>query len=129
MVAPDISHPNRNPSPTLISIVRAIILINLRLHQWYNEYFKGIRSIEPQTTCRPPVILSINGLTVGIIMINSALFSLPDGNDEHQLWIGRRCLGTVIDNLKTGDIDLRIVLMHHPLGWLNERNRTTLKPP
>jgi predicted phosphodiesterase len=60
-------------------------------------------------------------------LINSALFSLPDEKDEHQLWIGRRCLGATTDNLKERAVDLRIALMHHPPGWLSDAEQANIK--
>lgn len=62
-----------------------------------------------------------------MLAINTALFSLPDGNDHNALWIGRRNLDAATAELEKAKTDLNVVLMHHPLDWLNDAERGNVK--
>ncbi|PPC90338.1 MAG: hypothetical protein CTY34_08195 [Methylobacter sp.] len=62
-----------------------------------------------------------------MLAVNTALFSLPDGNDHNALWIGRRNLDAAVAELQKAKTDLSFVLMHHPLEWINDAERSNVK--
>ena len=96
--------------------------------EWHNEYFKKMprRLLSPQSTCGPVVEIEINGVKIGILLINTALFCRDD-NDHGKLFIGRRCLDPAIEQLAKNKPDLTVALMHHPLEWLNSIERSNIK--
>jgi predicted phosphodiesterase len=94
--------------------------------QWYNRYFDGIRAFPVDSTCGPVEMLDIRGLRMGILPLNSALFC--QGDDDHEkLWIGRRCLETALDKLRTLDAHITVALVHHPLEWLDSLERSNIR--
>lgn len=95
--------------------------------KWFDGYFKKIRSCPKDNTCHPLQRLEVDGNSIAVLAINSALFSLPDGKDHNALWIGRRNLGVAVAELEKAKSDLSFVLMHHPLEWLNDAERTQVK--
>ncbi len=99
------------PKPHLTQKLRAFL-------DWHNRYFDGIRATPGNSTCGPVELLVVNGRRLGILPINSALFC--QGDDDHdKLWIGRRCLDAALSDLRKGDSEFNVVLVHHPLDWLS----------
>jgi len=94
--------------------------------RWCDRLFKGFRKYEPKTTCQPFIEVEIDGLKIGILCINSALFSIPDKRDHNQLWIGRRCLDNAMADLDQREADIRIALVHHPLEWLHDEEQANI---
>jgi hypothetical protein len=94
--------------------------------EWYNSYFKDVRAYTLRSTCQSPEALSIRGLRLGVLPINSALFCLDD-HDQGKLWIGRRCLDATCTALDKLAPDLQIALLHHPLDWLHDEERGNIK--
>jgi tetratricopeptide (TPR) repeat protein/predicted MPP superfamily phosphohydrolase len=86
--------------------------------QWFDEYFKGVRTFPDKSTCGPVEVVTIGDAKLGVLPINSALFCLDD-TDHEKLWVGRRCLGAALSELKKLAAPLNVALMHHPLDWLN----------
>ena len=84
--------------------------------EWYNGYFKTIRSFPTNTTCSPIEIVTLNNCCIAVLPLNSALFCIDD-HDHQQLFIGRRCLDAAKKQLAA--TDLTIALIHHPLDWLS----------
>lgn len=84
---------------------------------WYNAYFKGIRSFAEDTTCGPVELVTIRSFRIAILPLNSALFC-DDDHDHAKLWLGHRCLKAAVDNLKDRHANLNLGLIHHPLDWL-----------
>ncbi|MBV5304614.1 MAG: metallophosphoesterase, partial [Chlorobium sp.] len=101
--------------------------LTLKFHafsEWYDSYFNTIRSFPTNTTCSPVEILTINGMRLAVLPLNSALFCI--GKDDHQkLFIGRRCLDAAKKQLAA--VDLTIALIHHPLDWLCQVERANIK--
>jgi len=94
--------------------------------QWYDQYFDGIRTFPQTSTCGPVEVVEIRNLTIGVLPINSALFC--QGDDDHaKLWIGRRCLDTAVEELKRLGPALKIALIHHPLDWLHDAERSNIR--
>jgi len=94
--------------------------------QWYDQYFDGIRTFPKTSTCGPLEVAQIGGVTIAILPVNSALFC--QGDDDHaKLWIGRRCLDTPLDELRKLGSALKIALIHHPLDWLHEAERSNVR--
>ncbi len=92
---------------------------------WHSKYFAGIRSLAPHTSCEPLSIIEVNGLRIAVSLINSALFS--QGDDDHaKLWIGTRCLDPIVAAVRDSMADIRIVLVHHPLDWLHDAERSVI---
>ena len=104
-------------------------LLHLRQHQaafkeWYDNYFLGFRQYDISTTCGPFEYFEINGVSVGVLPINTATFAL--GDDDHgKLWVGRRCLTKAVDAVTT-NLDVTFALMHHPMDWLHEAERAQI---
>ena len=91
--------------------------------EWYNDYFKTIRSFPTNTTCSPVEIVTINNCRIAILPLNSALFCIDD-HDHQKLFIGRRCLDAAKKLLAAAD--LTIALTHHPLDWLSKVEQTNI---
>lgn len=89
---------------------------------WHDTFFTGIRKFPDNTACATPETLTINGIRLQILLINSALFS-RDKNDKGKLWIIPKCLNDAVTTLSTSNPDLRIALLHHPFDWLHEAER------
>jgi predicted phosphodiesterase len=93
---------------------------------WHNSYFQGIRQLTANTTCGPVWKAKIGEVVACVVPINTALFCVDDG-DHGKLWVGRSCLSAIVDELEKEDAGLRIALMHHPLEWLNEFERSNIQ--
>ena len=94
--------------------------------KWYNKYFKGVRSQPDRSTCRLLKDVTVGDVKIGVLLINSALFSRDD-DDHWKLWIGRRCLDHAIKQLGGIEAEFKVALMHHPLEWLNGVERSNIK--
>lgn len=92
---------------------------------WYEEFFAGIRGC-PESSCGPVELVGAGGLRLGILPINSALFCQND-DDHAKLWVGRRSLDAAITDLGELPADLRIALIHHPLDWLADLERSNVR--
>ena len=92
--------------------------------EWYNHYFKTIRSFPTNTTCSSVEIITINKCRIAILPLNSALFCIDD-HDHEKLFIGRLCLDESKKQLEAAD--LTVALIHHPLDWLNPVERSNIK--
>jgi predicted phosphodiesterase len=99
------------PKPHLTQKLRSYL-------KWHNRYFTGIRTAAEDSTCGPVELLLANGGRLAILPVNTALFC-QDDNDHGKLWVGRRCLERAISDLRKAEGELKIVLVHHPLDWLN----------
>ncbi len=93
---------------------------------WFNGYFSGIRSFPADTTCSLPEVVSVRNCRVAILPLNSALFSLGD-DDYQKLFIGRRCLDKAKKQLQVLESDVKIALLHHPLDWLSQVERSNIR--
>ena len=58
--------------------------------------------------------------------LNSALFC-QDDNDHAKLCIRRRCLDAALKELRALDAHLNVALVHHPLDWLSDIERSNIK--
>jgi predicted MPP superfamily phosphohydrolase len=94
------------PKPHLVQKLGAFL-------KWHNDYFKGIRAMPADSTCGPVELMKIRGHKIGILPVNTALFSRDD-NDHDKLLVGRRCLDVAIERFRALTPDFRIALMHHP---------------
>ena len=112
----------KHPKPQITQKQRAFV-------NWYNKYFSDIsRSFPENSTCEVIQNVEVNGHTLAILQLNSALFCQGD-DDERKLWIGRRCLMDAEEQLKQNDkAKLKIALVHHPLHWLHEDDLGHVKP-
>ena len=93
--------------------------------QWFNDYFEGVREFPSRSTCQTQEI-DVRGIRIGVVAINSALFSI-DQDDYGNLWVGRRCLDKAITEINELSPHLKIALMHHPLEWLHEAERSNIQ--
>lgn len=93
---------------------------------WYDSYFKGLRRHPRASTCGPVECVDVRGFRVGVVPLNSALFCRDD-HDHSELWIGRRCLDDALEQLSTLGAQFRVAMMHHPLDWLHDRERSSIK--
>jgi 3',5'-cyclic AMP phosphodiesterase CpdA/pimeloyl-ACP methyl ester carboxylesterase len=93
---------------------------------WYNRYFYGIRVWPEASTCPLLENVSLPKVNVAIALLDSSLFCMGD-DDYAKLWIGRRCLDPVIDQVKNCQADIRIALIHHPFDWLHDGERSIVR--
>src|SRR3954451_20195869 len=96
------------------------------LLRWHDEYFQGIRELPRTSTCGPVEAVEVRGCRIGVLPLNSALFC-QDDLDHAKLLIGRRCLDAGLEQLCSLDANLRIALIHHPLDWLSDVERSNVK--
>lgn len=93
--------------------------------EWYRGYFEGIRECS-DSSCGPVESFEAGGVRVGVLPINSALFC--QGDDDHaKLCVGRRALASALADLSSCDVDLRVALIHHPLEWLADIERSNVR--
>ena len=103
--------------------------LTLKFHafsEWYNDYFKTIRSFPLNTTCSPVEVVTIRKSKIAILPLNSALFCIDDHDDE-QLFIGRRCFDEAKKQLQELETDLNIALIHHPLDRLSPLEQSNIE--
>lgn len=94
--------------------------------KWHDSYFAGVREWPTDTTCGPVESVEINGSRIGILPLNSALFC--QGDDDHaKLLIGRRALEPALAQLRALEADLNVALIHHPLDWLSDIDRSNIR--
>ena len=95
---------------------------------WYDQYFLGIREFPRDSTCFEPEAVEVEGLKLGVLGINSALFALEGENlDYGKLWIGRRPLDKATQSLDALGADVTVSLLHHPIDWLHDEERSNIK--
>lgn len=94
--------------------------------QWFDHYFQGIRAFPDTSTCAAVETLQIHGQALAVLPLNSALFCLDDA-DHAQLLLGRRCLDPALAQLRAAGDALKIVLLHHPLDWLGDIERSNVR--
>ena len=94
--------------------------------QWHDEYFAGIRRFPDSSTCGPVEFVQVNGRRIGVLCLNSALFC-EDDNDYAKLLLGRRCVDSALTELGAQTADLKLALIHHPLDWLSDVERSNIK--
>jgi hypothetical protein len=68
--------------------------------------------------------LTIGGVQVGVVGINTAWLS-KDDNDRHHLTPGFQLVEAALENV--GDCQVCFVLGHHPLNWLHEESMPRLR--
>ncbi len=107
------------PKPHLTQKMKAFIA-------WHDEYFKGIRSWPCETSCGPVELAEVRGTKLGILSMNSALFC-QDDDDHNKLLIRRRSLEAALTKLTDLKADFNVALIHHPLDWLNDLERSNIK--
>lgn len=85
--------------------------------EWYNTYFEGVRTFPQHSSCSKPELISINGISLSVSLLNSALFC-RDNNDAEKLWIGRRSLHNLCNDVAALNANFDVLLMHHPFSYL-----------
>jgi|GEM_PF-3997617 len=93
---------------------------------WYNAYFLGIRAFPEDTTCGPVEAVTISGVRIAVLPLNSALFCYDD-HDHEKLWLGHRCLKAAVEKVKGYNPSLTLALLHHPLDWLSGGEKAKIK--
>jgi predicted phosphodiesterase len=93
---------------------------------WHNSYFGATNAWIVDRTVQQPLVITIDGTRIGILRINSSLFSAGD-DDFGKLWIGRRCLHEALQETHALTADYWIALTHHPLSWLHPSERRNIK--
>lgn len=90
---------------------------------WHNKFFEGVRSIAVDSSVLGVDEVRSSGIKLRVIRLNTALFC--QGDDDHgKLWLGRRCLNKLPAKEAVED-GFTVGLMHHPLDWLHEAERTS----
>lgn len=86
---------------------------------WHDDFFAAAgRTMSSDSTCGPVVELTIRGVSVTILAVNTALFAMGDSADQGGLWIGRRALQGAVKRLRQKPADWTIAAMHHSAEWL-----------
>lgn len=93
---------------------------------WHAEYFKDVHALDRVSASAPPCVVDVRGIRVGVLPINTATFA-ADESDHNKLWVGRTWLERAIKRIEGEKTDLRVALMHHPLDWLHDVERTQIK--
>jgi predicted MPP superfamily phosphohydrolase len=87
----------------------------------YNEFAAHYRCDMQPDEMRWADVLTVGPLTVKIVGVNSALLSGP--HDAREPSKSRLLLGPQMANLGRFDDTLVILVCHHPLAWLRDRDR------
>lgn len=98
----------------------------INFKNWYEEYFEHKREFLFSTTVQHPIEFDVEGTSFSIWCINSAAFSFDD-HDQGKLLIGQRCLEEALDQCTREKDSLQIAVLHHPLFWLSEVERSSIK--
>jgi len=120
---------SREAADTYFDPNRALLHITHRQRafaDWYNQYFSGTRTFSENSTCSPVRLLTVGGMSVALLEVNSAAFSLDD-SDHGKLWIGRRCVQAATRDMQAQSADLKVAIMHHPLEWICEIEHSNVK--
>jgi tetratricopeptide (TPR) repeat protein len=94
--------------------------------EWFDGYFEGIRKFPTESSCAAVETLSVGGHCLAVLPINSALFCLDD-HDHAKLLIGRRAIDAALRDLRAAKDAVTIALLHHPIDWLHEVERSNIK--
>lgn len=94
--------------------------------QWYDSYFEGFRGFSTASPCGEVEVVPVDDCTIAVLPMNSALFC-QDDNDHAKLLIGRRSLVQPLKDVEACNADLRVALLHHPLDWLSDIERSNVK--
>ncbi|MFV8750659.1 metallophosphoesterase [Nannocystaceae bacterium ST9] len=71
-------------------------------------------------------IVEVAGVRVGVASICSAWLSGHD-DAKGRLVVGERQVRQLVDELRDGDAQLRVALLHHPIEWLREAEGDTIQ--
>ncbi|GEM_PF-2228273 len=91
---------------------------------WYEEYFPG-RKFPTNTTTYKIENFEEDGFLLEVWGLNSAALSFDD-QDQGRLLLAQRCIDEAIGADNRPDL-LRLALMHHPITWLSEVERSGVK--
>ncbi|WP_233853526.1 tetratricopeptide repeat protein [Paraburkholderia sp. HD33-4] len=94
--------------------------------QWHEQYFAGVRRLPDTSTCGPVELVEVHGRRIAVLSLNSALFC-QDESDYAKLLLGRRCLDAALNELGAHEVDLKLALIHHPLDWLSDVERSNIR--
>ncbi|MCP4655764.1 MAG: NACHT domain-containing protein [bacterium] len=97
-----------------------------RLEEWCaftGRLLGPVRQVRPDRPWRTD-LCEIGELRIGIASLCSAWSCGPDDDRAGRIVVGERQLREVMDEL--GKAHLRLVLLHHPLEWLHEAERSAL---
>lgn len=97
-----------------------------RLQYFYDYMYKEYIPDAESWNLGYSIIKNINGISVGIVGLDSAWRSTGAGSEERgKMLIGEHQVGVLYDNIK--DTDLKICLMHHPLDWVSDLEMTNIE--
>ena len=97
-----------------------------RLQYFYDYMYKEYIPDAESWNLGHSIIKNINGISVGIVGLDSAWRSTGAGSEERgKMLIGEHLVGVLYDNIK--DTDLKICLMHHPLDWVSDLEMTNIE--
>jgi UDP-2,3-diacylglucosamine pyrophosphatase LpxH len=93
---------------------------------WHDGFFSDSTAFSLDSTCSTPIIWKLESGSVGLIRINTAVFSSGE-HDHNHLVVGRRCLTEAARAMQKLAPDLRFALMHHPVDWLWEGEQDAIQ--
>lgn len=95
--------------------------------RWFEGYFAGEHVVDRFSLCAAPTRVDVgDGRAIAVLPLNTATFCLDD-SDHNKLWVGRSWLDRMEVKLRAMPADLRVALMHHPLDWLHDGERSQIK--
>lgn len=68
-------------------------------------------------------LLKVNKFKIGVAGLNTSWAS-QDKNDQGRIWVGKRQVDLAYEKIKSAD--LKIVIGHHPLSWLNAEDKNSI---
>jgi hypothetical protein len=105
---------------------RALVLQRFHHYQdFFNSYFGKRRLPFDHQNYFFTRRIVVGGKRVAILGLNSAWLSASDA-DRHRLLLGERQVRAALDQAREADI--RLAVMHHPLDWLQDFDRSDAEP-
>jgi 3',5'-cyclic AMP phosphodiesterase CpdA len=92
--------------------------------EFMNDYFEGHLKFDEEHYFYVRT-LALSGKQLAVVGLNSAWLCVSDQDKADGLVIGERQARTALE--QTGDVDLKIAVVHHPFDWLREFDRNDVE--
>lgn len=111
---------------TVLADPEAVARVNQRLNTWrdYTETLLGHPATSVGGLATASEFTDRSGQKVGVVALNSAWRS-SGATDERHLLIGEFQIATALNEIE--HCDLRLVVVHHPLDWLERFDETAVR--
>lgn len=94
----------------------------------YSKFISDLYSIKYEmnpSNYYSATVRTIDGIEIGIIGLNSVWASYGGRNDSNNIYISEIQLSQALEKVRASS--LRIVLIHHPISWLYEEDKTDIE--